>query len=42
VECCTKGEEPMRCRPEESAEAVRIACLMREARNLNGEKVSCK
>ena len=41
IDCCRTGRQPDRCRPEESAEAVRIARLRVDARNRNGERVEC-
>lgn len=41
IDCCRTGRQPERCRPEDSADAVRIARLMVEARNRNGERVAC-
>jgi predicted dehydrogenase len=42
TDCVTKGERPSLCPPEESAKAVKVALLLREARNKNGEKISCQ
>jgi predicted dehydrogenase len=42
VECCKAGVEPAICPPAESAAAVKLARLMLEARNLNGEKIPCE
>lgn len=41
VECCRTGRRPALCPPEESADAVRLTRLLLEARNLNGERISC-
>ncbi len=41
IECCRRGRQPELCPPEDSAEAVRLTRLLLEARNLNGEKLSC-
>ena len=41
VSCCQKRERPAFCPPEESAQAVRIALLLLEARNKKGEKIPC-
>ena len=42
VECCRSNAWPERCRPEESAQAVKLAIMMRDLRVRNGEKVSCQ
>jgi predicted dehydrogenase len=42
VECCKANVKPSVCPPEESAAAVKIAVLMRDARARNGEKIECK
>ena len=42
LDCATRGEEPLACPPEESAAAVKLALLMLESRNRNGEKIACK
>jgi predicted dehydrogenase len=39
--CATRGEKPLACPPEESAAAVKLAHLMLESRNRNGEKIAC-
>jgi predicted dehydrogenase len=39
AECCRKAEEPARCRPEESAEAVRLTRALQEARRNPGERI---
>ena len=41
LRCATRGEKPLACPPEESAAAVRLARLMLESRNRNGEKIAC-
>ena len=41
VECCRTGKAPERCPPQESAQAVRIALLLRQSRALNGEQIAC-
>jgi predicted dehydrogenase len=41
LECSRSGREPERCRPEESARAVRLALLMLESRRRGGERVDC-
>jgi hypothetical protein len=42
AECCHTGERPELCRPSDSAEAVRLALGMFEARKKNGEKIVWK
>jgi predicted dehydrogenase len=40
--CCHNGEQPRRCLPEESAEAVRVALLLKQSRAKGGEQLECK
>jgi len=42
VECCVQGKQPDYCPPAESAAAVKLASLMIEARERQGEKVACR
>jgi predicted dehydrogenase len=42
AECVENGRNPERCRPEESAAAVRLTLAMIAARGANGEKVAWK
>ena len=35
------AQKPLACPPEESAAAVKLARLMLESRNRNGEKIPC-
>lgn len=42
VECCSTGEQPSLCPPEESAAAVELMRLLVEARNENGGRIPCK
>ena len=42
VECCSAGVQPEICPPAESAAAVKLARLMLQARNQNGEKIPCE
>lgn len=42
VNCCQQNEWPERCRPEESAQAVKLAIMMRDLRARNGEKIKCQ
>ncbi len=41
VECCREGVQPSICPPRESADAVKLARLILEARNSNGERLLC-
>jgi predicted dehydrogenase len=41
LECATHGMKPAACPPEESAAAVKLALLMLESRDRNGEKIAC-
>ena len=41
VECCERGEQPALCPPRESAEAVKCALRMLEARERKGAAVAC-
>lgn len=42
VDCVSRGAAPELCPPEESAMAVRVTRLMSDARQVKGEKVSCR
>jgi predicted dehydrogenase len=41
IECCREGVQPSICPPHESASAVKLARLILEARNKNGERLTC-
>lgn len=41
VECCATGAAPVRCPPEDSAKAVKLARIMVDSRTRKGEKVKC-
>ena len=41
AECCEKQIAPERCLPADSAEALRIANLLRASREQNGKELSC-
>jgi predicted dehydrogenase len=41
AECCASGTQSRVCPPAESAAAVKLMRLMLDARNKNGEKISC-
>jgi predicted dehydrogenase len=42
VECCRSNSAPDLCPPAQSAEAVKIALLLKASRNQNGRKLSCE
>jgi predicted dehydrogenase len=42
AECCRTGQQPSLCPPASSAESVRLALKMFEARSKNGEMISWK
>lgn len=42
VACVTTNRKPELCRPEESAEAARLTLRLVEARNSQGERISCQ
>jgi len=42
AECCRSGEQPSLCTPASSAESVRLALAMFDARTKNGERISWK
>ncbi len=39
---CADGKEPERCKPEESARALKVVLLMMESRNRKGERMECR
>jgi len=41
LECASRGQQPLRCPPEESAAAVSLGRLMLESRARNGETIPC-
>lgn len=41
LECCRTGKTPERCPPEQSAQAVKIALLLKESRAKKGESLKC-
>jgi predicted dehydrogenase len=41
LDCCRTGRQPEICPASESASAVKLARLMLEARNRNGERIEC-
>jgi predicted dehydrogenase len=40
-QCCDEGHEPARCPPEQAAEAVRLALLVQQSRDLGGKEIEC-
>lgn len=42
VQCCVQGKPPVDCAPAESAAAVKLALLMLEAREKQGERIACQ
>ncbi|MCU1324381.1 MAG: putative dehydrogenase [Acidobacteriaceae bacterium] len=42
IECCEKNRAPELCPPSESAQAVRVANLLKASREQNGKDVPCK
>jgi predicted dehydrogenase len=42
AECCRTGDQPLLCTPTSSAESVRLALAMFEARSRGGERISWK
>jgi len=42
LECCRENAAPEQCLPAESANAVRVANLLRESRAQNGKEISCQ
>jgi predicted dehydrogenase len=41
VHCCKNGEQPKLCMPRESAQAVKVALLLRQSREMGGEQIQC-
>ena len=42
VGCLAAGRQPEQCPPEESAAATQLTLRMVEARNKQGERISCR
>jgi predicted dehydrogenase len=42
IQCCREGRAPARCLPEDSARAVELALLLRQARLEGGERLPCR
>ncbi|MBV8572431.1 MAG: Gfo/Idh/MocA family oxidoreductase [Acidobacteriaceae bacterium] len=40
LDCCQNGKQPERCPPRASAEAVRLALLLKQSRAANGETIT--
>lgn len=41
IDCCRTGKKPERCLPEQSAQAVKLALALKEARTKEGESIRC-
>jgi predicted dehydrogenase len=41
IDCCRTGKKPERCLPEQSAQAVKLALALKEARSKGGESIKC-
>ncbi len=41
VDCCRSGNKPEVCPPQQSAEAVKLALLLKESRRSGGEPIKC-
>jgi predicted dehydrogenase len=41
LHCCRTGEQPRQCMPRESAQAVKVALLLKQSRELGGEQIQC-
>ena len=41
VECCRTDQPPLRCLPEDSARAVRLALALKQSRSEGGSQISC-
>lgn len=41
LRCCERGEQPAQCMPEESANAVKVALLLKQSREAGGEQLPC-
>jgi len=42
LQCCLEGAPPARCLPEDSARAVRLALLLKQARLEDGKRLPCR
>jgi predicted dehydrogenase len=41
VDCCRRGVPPERCMPDESAQAVKVALLLKQSRSEGGAQLRC-
>ncbi len=41
IHCCRTGKAPDRCMPQDSAGAVKLALLLKESRDLDGDQIEC-
>jgi predicted dehydrogenase len=41
IECCRTGNQPERCMPTESAQALKIALLLKQSRAAGGDQLKC-
>ncbi len=41
VDCCRTGRQPERCPPQQSAQAVKLALLLKDSRVKGGEAIKC-
>jgi predicted dehydrogenase len=41
AQCCRTGERPKRCMPHDSAQALKLALLLKQSRELGGEQIRC-
>jgi predicted dehydrogenase len=41
ADCCRTGAQPERCLPRESAQAVKVALLLKQSRAMGGEQITC-
>jgi predicted dehydrogenase len=41
IDCCRTGKRPERCLPQQSAQAVKLALALKEARVKGGESIKC-
>lgn len=42
VDCCEKDEQPEHCLPRDSAQAVKLALLLKQSRSLEGKELRCE
>jgi predicted dehydrogenase len=41
LDCCLTGEPPLKCMPQDSAKAVKVALALKESRAKDGEQIKC-